>query len=515
MNFKSIITSLFLIFFASTLIGQEKSFDVVFRISITEEMKPSFRSDGRLFVFLNQNPNVEPYTQSWPSKENNIFAKNITGLEADNIFIIENPEGWKKTSEWDFKNVPEGVYYVQILWDQDMDGSNLKAPGNLYSTKQKIEVNKSTLLNISLDKQMVRLEIEENDMVKFVDFKSDTLSKWWNRPMYLKASILLPGNYDRNLNKEYPIRYNIAGYGGRFTRINRAVKNEKFMEWWESDDAPEVINVFLDGDSPFGDSYHMDSDNSGPYGYALINELIPYIESKYRGTNSAETRFVDGCSTGGWVSLALQLYYPDTFNGVFSYSPDAVEFENYQLINIYKDKNVFTNEFGYLRPVMRMPDGEPRISLERLIQYENVLGASNSYLNSGGQFSAHTALYSERAENGLPSPLFDPETGEIDSRVAESWKKYDFKLYVEKNWEELGSKLQGKIFIWMGDMDHFYLNLATRSFSDYLKTTTGPKSDAVIVFSPTKGHCTDFSNKVILQQIKKRLEMISSEKGGK
>ncbi len=396
MKIKSIITFFFLIFYASILIGQEKSFDVVFRLSVAEELKPSFRSDGRLFVFLNQNPNVEPYTQSWPGKENNIFAKNITGLEADNIFIIENPEGWNKTSEWNFKNVPEGVYYVQVLWHQDVEGSNFKAPGNLYSTKQKVEINKSTLLNISLDKQMVHLEIEENEFVKYVNFKSDTLSKWWKRPMYLKASILLPNNYDKNSNTAYAIRYNIAGYGGRFTRINRAVKNERFMEWWKSEDAPQVINVFLDGDSPFGDSYHMDSNNSGPYGYSLINELIPYIENKYRGTNSSKTRFVDGCSTGGWVSLALQLYYPDFFNGVFSYSPDAIEFENYQLINIYKDKNAFINEYGYLRPVMRMTDGEPVISLERLIQYENVLGASDTYLNSGGQFSAHTALYSER-----------------------------------------------------------------------------------------------------------------------
>ncbi len=513
MKIKKIITSFIFIIFATFLFGQEKSFDVVLKVSVGEEIKALFESDGRLFVFLNKNEKVEPYTQSFPSKGNNIFAKNITDLEADKVFIIEDPEGWSKTSEWSFNNVPEGVYYVQVLWDQDLEGSNLSAPGNLYSTKQKIEVSKSTLLDISIDKEIADLEIEENEFVKFVKFKSDTLSNWWNRPMYLKASILLPNNYDKNSNKAYAIRYNIAGYGGRFTRINRAAKNVEFMEWWRSDDAPQVINVFLDGDGPFGDSYQIDSDNSGPYGYSLINELIPYIESKYRGTDTSETRFVDGCSTGGWVSLALQLYYPDSFNGVFSYSPDAVEFENYQLINIYKDKNAFTNEFGYLRPVMRMTDGEPYMSLEKFIQYENVRGASNTYLNSGGQFGAHAALYSEKGVEGLPEPLFDPVTGDIDPQVAESWKKYDFKLYAEENWEELGPKLQGKIFIWMGDMDHFYLNMATRSFSDYLISTTKPKSDAEIVFSPAKGHCAEFSNRAVLEKIKKRLELIHASKG--
>lgn len=510
MQIKRIITSYALIVFTAFLFGQEKSFDIVFKVSLGEEVKTSFKSDGRLFVFLNQNEKVEPYTQSWPGKGNNIFAKNITGLEADQVFIIESPEGWSKTSEWSFNNIPEGIYYVQVLWDQDLEGSNIETPGNLYSTKQKMEVSKSTLLNISIDKKIPDLQIEENNFVKFVNFKSDTLSKWWSRPMYLKASILLPNNYDKNSNKAHAIRYNIAGYGGRFTRINRAAKNDAFMEWWKSEDAPQVINVFLDADSPYGDSYQMDSDNSGPYGYSLINELIPFIESKYRGTDSSETRFVDGCSTGGWVSLALQLYYPDSFNGVFSYSPDAVEFENYQLINIYKDKNAFTNEFGYLRPAMRMTDGEPYMSLKTFVHYENVMGASNTYLTSGGQFSAHTALYSERGVDGLPKPLFHPVTGEIDHQVAESWKKYDLKLYTEKNWKELGPKLQGKIFIWMGDMDHFYLNMATRSFGNYLKNTIEPKSDAEIVFSPTKGHCTEFSNRVVLEKIKKRLELIHS-----
>ena len=280
------------------------------------------------------------------------------------------------------------------------------------------------------------------------------------------------------------------------------------MKWWDSEEAPQIINVFLDGEGPFGDSYQMDSDNSGPYGEALITEFIPAIESQYRGSTSSATRFVDGCSTGGWVSLGLQLYYPETFNGVFSYSPDAVEFTNYQLINIYEDKNAFVNEFGYKRPVMRSTAGEPMLSLKEFIQYENVLGASNTYLNSGGQFSAHTALYSPKGSNGLPQPLFDPQTGVIDADVASHWKKYDFKIHAEKNWNELGPKLQGKIFIWMGDMDHFYLNPATREFSDYLSKTTNPSSDAEIIFAPMEGHCSQFSDKVVLQQMQERLKKI-------
>ena len=203
----------------------------------------------------------------------------------------------------------------------------------------------------------------------------------------------------------------------------------------------------------------------------MEEELIPYIESTYRGKEEADYRFVDGCSTGGWVSLALQLYYPDSFNGVWAYSPDAIEFENYQLINIYKDKNAYVNEAGLQRPVMRNTKGEPMMLLKDFLQYENVLGRSNTYVTSGGQFSAHNALYSPKGEDGLPKPIFDPLTGEIDHVVAESWKKYDMKIYAKENWATLGPKIQGKIYIWMGDMDHFYLNPATRAFDEFILET--------------------------------------------
>lgn len=356
-----------------------------------------------------------------------------------------------------------------------------------------------------LDQKIPSLKVDEHSLSRVVDFKSDTLSNWWKKEIRLKAAILLPRNYDKN--KPYAIRYNVAGYGGRYTRINSALRNKGFMEWWTSAEAPEVINVFLDGEGPFGDSYQMDSENSGPYGYSLINELIPHIESQYRGTNSTSGRYVDGCSTGGWVSLGLQLYYPDIFDGVFSYSPDAIEFENYQLINIYKDNNAFTNEYGYERPVQRAVSGEPMLSLRDFIQYENVLGSTNTYVNSGGQFSAHTALNSPKGKDGFPKPLFDPQTGDIDKEVAEYWKKYDFKIYAKNNWTELGPKLQGKIYIWMGDMDNFYLNPATRAFNDYIKTTQNPKSDAVIEFTPMAGHCTEYSNKRVLLQIDNKINL--------
>ena len=482
--------------------GQKSSHQLSVDVQVGKELKKEFVKDGRLFLFINQNEGEEPRTQSWPMGTNYIFAKNINGWKAkDVVSIAAADKSWNGTPQWDLSSIPEGTYYIQVLWDQDDVESRYNAPGNIYSKPQKVELTKDSEVKLTVSKVIQKPELFNSELVKYFEIKSDTLSKWWGKPMTVKASILLPSQYFKNPNKEYPIRYNVAGYGGRYTRVNYA----EFSDWWQSEEAPQIINVFLDGEGPFGDSYQMDSENSGPYGYSLIHEVIPAIEKKYRNTNSAKTRFVDGCSTGGWVSLALQLYYPDVFNGTFSYSPDAVEFENYQLINIYEDENAFVNEFGYERPVMRSTKGEPMVKLKDFIQFENVQGSTDSYLTSGGQFSAHTALYSPKGEDGLPKPLFDPITGVIDHEVAEHWKKYDFKLYAEKNWKELGPKLQGKIYIWMGDMDHFYLNMATRSFSEFLQNTSTPKSDAVVEFSPMEGHCTQFTYTKVLKQIEKRL----------
>jgi len=387
--------------------------------------------------------------------KNYIFAGNYDQWKADEILKIDAGSGLIRTGPYNLGEVPEGEYKIQVLWAQEEEGSRINSAGNLYSKVQSININTGREIEIRLDGEIPALELADHKYVKLVDIMSDTLSSWWKKPVQLKASVLLPSGYFENPEKRYPVRYNVAGYGGRYNRVNHQVReNSQFSRWWFSGEAPQVINVFLDGEGPYGDPYQVDSENNGPYGYALIHELIPYIEDRYRGIGTAESRFVDGCSTGGWVSLALQIYYPDYFNGAFSYSPDAVEFENYQTINIYRDKNAFYNEWGNPRPVARDITGDPIILMQQFIQLENAQGSSDTYLNSGQQIGSHTAVYSPKAENGLPTPLFDPITGEIDSEVAEKWKKYDLKIYLKENWKEIGPLLQGKIWIWMGDMDH-------------------------------------------------------------
>ena len=363
------------------LVAQVKTHDLSIDVSIDASLHETFENNGRVFVFLTQNSKLEPKEQIWPNpySRTHIFARNIENFSSEKGIELKGQDTWTKTPDWELNSVPEGTYYVQIVWDQDTKESRIDAPGNFFTAKQEIVIDGDKKMAFNLDQVNQTRTIKEHHLSKLVDLKSDTLSAWWGKNVSIKASVLLPHNYDKD--KAYPIRYNVAGYGGRYTRIDRLVSDDDFMKWWDSKESPQIITVFLDGEGPFGDSYQMDSDNSGPYGYSLINEVIPHIEKKFRGTDEAMTRFVDGCSTGGWVSLGLQLYYPDVFNGVYSYSPDAIDFENYQLINIYKDKQAFTNEVGFVRPIMRDTNGEPLLSMKEFIAYENAFGSSDSYLN--------------------------------------------------------------------------------------------------------------------------------------
>lgn len=512
MNIKNLFILTLLVLTTNSVWGQEESAELTFNISVSEELKDSFKSNGRLLIYITGIDEIEPRKSSVFNGNGFIFGKNIKNWNNNETKHFNGSEDWGKTGSWNFNSVPNGDYNIQLVWSQNGNSeSQINSPSNLYSESIKINTKVKQDITISLSKIIPERKLVENDLVEFFSIQSDVLSKWWNRPIHVKASVLLPSEYFKNPNKKYPVRYNVGGYGGRYTRVNRLVEDEEFISWWKSGDAPQIITVFLDGEGPFGDSYQLDSDNSGPYGEMLINELIPKIEKQFRAIGSSKTRFVDGCSTGGWVSLALQLFYPQTFNGCWSYSPDPVSFNKMQLVDIYKDENAFYSNRMYLRPSMRNINGEPQFSIREEIYYENVSGVSNTYTTSGGQWSAWNALYSPKSKDGLPKPIFDPVTGAIDKQVAEHWKKYDLLLYTKANWAELGSKVNGKIHIWMGDMDNFYLNNAMHDFEEYLKSTTNPRSDAQIEFSPMKQHCQNYSHKYVLEEIQKRVEEIQEK----
>ncbi len=426
MNIKKLLFLSFFVIFGIAVFAQNGSTTLAFTVSVNDDVKATFKSDGRLLIYLSETDKSEPRFSSVFDGNAFIFGKNFNNWDKNESKTIIGDNGWVTTSEWDFNSVPQGVYYMQAVWIQNRDSeSRSNIPGNLYTAPVKVDTKEKQQIDLVLSAIIPERKLEDHELAEYFETESPVLSAWWNKSMHLKASVLLPSGYKCHPNKKYPVRYNVAGYGGRYNRINSLIKNKEFMSWWSSKDAPQIITVFLDGEGPFGDCYQLDSDNSGPYGEALIKGLIPTIEKQYRIIGTTETRFVDGCSNGGCVSLALQLIYPETFNGCWSYSPDPVSFAKMQLVNVYQNENAFYNDRGYLRPSMRDIYGEPRFSIKQEITAENVEGYSNTYVTSGGQWGAWNALYSPKGKDGLPVPIFDPVTGAVNKEAAEHWEKYD------------------------------------------------------------------------------------------
>ena len=240
----------------------------------------------------------------------------------------------------------------------------------------------------------------------------------------------------------------------------------------------------------YDDSYAIDSPNNGPYGTALTTELIPYIEKHFRAIPQPWARILSGGSTGGWESLALQIFYPDYFGGTFSYCPDPVDFHYFEMVNIYEWDNAWYRKDEWRKtpiPAQRDPDGLILSTMKEQLQYERAMGTNG---RSGEDWDCWQAVYGPASDTGYFQPIFDPATGAIDHGVAAYWKEHtDLNAYLQRRWKEIGPKLAGKLHIWVGDMDTYYLNDAVYLLEDYLKTTNSPAWAGSITYGPRQPHC--------------------------
>jgi hypothetical protein len=337
--------------------------------------------------------------------------------------------------------------------------------------------------------------------IKRIKFQSKLLSEFWGRPMYLGATILLPRGYDDNPKMYYPVDYIQGHFSLRAPKgfrtddpgedNRRGRRGYEFYKTWISDECPRMILVTFQHPCPyFDDSYAVNSANCGPYGDAIMQELIPKIEEQFRIIREPYARVLEGGSTGGWESLALQIFYPDFFGGCFSYCPDPVDFRDVQGINIYEDKNMYHRSQGWYKvpiPYSRRADGSIILTSEQINKYELVLGTRG---RSAEQWDIWQAVYGPVGEDGYTKLLYDKKTGDIDPEVARYWKEhYDLRYHLERNWAEIGPKLIGKLYIFTGDMDTFYLNNAVYLLQEFMDQTRNPHYAGFFWYGPRKVHC--------------------------
>ena len=448
-------------------------------------------ASGRLLVIVAKSGRPEP---------RNLIGE--TGMDAPPVFARDTRNFGrgaavtldKTAAAFPISNMealPAGDYYVQAVFDSNIDLGSINAPGNHYSEVQQVHLDPLTSgpVRLALTKTVPPEQLPAGDeFVKFVRIQSNLLTRFHRRPIYLRAGIILPKDYGTE-NRQWPLRIHIGGYATRYTAVQRLMApNSAFRRTWLAEDTPRFIYLHLDGDGPYGDSYQVNSDNSGPYGDAITRELIPYVEKIFHAVGEPRARVLDGESTGGWVSLALKVFYPDFFNAVWASCPDGVDFRGFQLINIYNDKNAYIDDRGGERPSKRDLNGNVEFTIRHECQMENVMGAGDSWTMSGRQWGSWNATYGPRGAAGRPVPLWDPKTGLIDKSVVDHWKKYDLRLVLEQNWKTLGPKLRGKIHISVGEADNYYLNNAVHMLDDFFKTAN-PPADARIVYGSGRGHC--------------------------
>lgn len=448
-------------------------------------LAPNFDADvknGRMIVVLGSNGEREPRTSIGRTGMNTppLIGADAHAPNAERVIatLDEKCEIFPIES---LSKLKPGKYSVQAVVRLNRDLNFPNAPGDLYGSPKSVEIDPSKGGVIQLDIN-ARLPDEslpaDTDRVKFVKFESKLLSKFHGRPMFLRAGIVLPHGFSPDGSEKYPLRVHIGGYGTRFTAARRMTG---------SSGDPKFLTLVLDGAGPFGDAYQVNSANNGPFGDAITQELIPFVEQKFHGIGNGNSRFTDGHSTGGWVSFALQVFYPDFFNGCWSFCPDPVDFRAYELMDIYRDGNAYTNRHGFDRPGMRQVNGDVVYTVRHECQLENVLGHGNRWTLSGKDWGAWNAAYGPRGEDGLPKPLWHPKTGAIDRSVVEHWKKYDLRLVLESNWKTLGPKLRGKLHIYSGDCDDYFLNNAVRHLDRFLKKAD-PPAEATVQFGEYVGH---------------------------
>lgn len=517
----------------ATAAAQSRQAGPRFAISFPRE-RSAAPIDGRLIVILSTDDRAESRFQySYGLATQPAFAIDVDNWMPGTERVVDaSAFGFPVRS---LAQVPKGSYRVQAIVNRyetftRSDGYTVKLPpdkgegqhwnikpGNLYSTPTPVTIDpsKPATVRLTLDQEIPPIpDYVETKYVKHVRIRSERLSKFWGRDMHIAAFVTLPWGFDDHPDARYPLvinhghfstapdnwretppdpnlapdyseRFSLAGYN----RIQQQAAWDLFQDW-TGKGFPRMLLVQIQHPTPYyDDSYAVNSANNGPWGDAIQYELLPEIERRFRGIGQGWARFVYGGSTGGWESMAVQMFYPDEYNGAWIACPDPIDFRHYTVVNIYEDTNAYYMDSRWKRTPRvghRNYLGHVDATLEEMNHYELLLGAHS---RSGDQWDVWESVFSPVGPDGYPKPIWNKLTGTIDKSVAEYWKQhYDLSYILQRDWKTSGPKLKGKLRLYVGDMDNYYLNNAVYEVEKFLKSAD-PASDAVIDYGDRDEHC--------------------------
>lgn len=483
---------------------------------------------GRVFLLISRDNSKEPRLQITRTAPP-IFGRDTVNLAPGQSAIIDESDlGAPVVS---LRDLPPGDYFVQaviniysefyradghVVWmhDDQWEGQEWsKSPGNLISSVERVHLDPQAppaqaIRLVASDVIPPIVVPRDTEWVQHFKFQSPMLTKFWGRPVYLGATVLLPKDYARE-TISYPVLYEQGHFSldaplnfrteppteeelkDAGTRARGMKRGYELYQAWITEKFPRMIVVTFQHPNPyFDDSYAVNSPNVGPYGDAIMQELIPEIEKRYRVIKEPYARVLAGGSTGGWEALALQFFHPDFFGGTWGYCPDPVTFTNVEGINAYSDTNAFYKQYDWRRaPTINSieTDGRVRLTSEQRNHFELVNGTHG---RSGEQIDIWSAVFGPLGGDGYFDPLFNKRSGEINPAVAQYWKDhFDLLEYLKRNWPTLGPKLVDKVHIYVGTMDTYQLNVAVRELQDWMKTTENPHYEGFFVYGVGEPHC--------------------------
>ena len=507
---------------AGSAVGAPPGGTLEFRISFASNVR-SDPATGRVYVIVSSDAKPDPRFQVdilGPP----FWGKDVSDVAPGQQMTIDTGTdvyGYPLTS---VDQLPDGDYTVQAFLNvyttfTRSDGSVvqlhmpcgdggyfLDSPGNLYSAPVQMHLSPSAgPVNVTLDQAIKPSDPVPNGgtcqqgnpkpspHVKHVKIESKMLTTYWGQPMYIGANVLLPEGYRASANAG--VRYPTVFLQGHFPFGNPFGFKENlgntFSAWWTSAAAPRVIVVEFRHENPFfDDSYAVNSANLGPYGDAMVKELIPVLERRFRMIGRPWARTVTGGSTGGWEAIAQQVFHPSFYGGSWVLCPDPVDFRYHQLVNVYTADNAYFTPYEWEqvpRPSAREVPGDTIWTMEQENHWELALGTNGR--SQLGQWDIWQAVFGPQGEDGYPAPIWDKATGAIDHAVAAQWRPMDIRWYLHKHWASLGPKLAGKIKVWVGDDDTFFLNDAVELLQDFLDGVHNPAADAEFHYGRNKPHC--------------------------
>lgn len=481
--------------------------------------------DGRVFLIISKDPTREPRYEITEDqmRSQQIFGVDVHGLTADRSVVMDGSIlGYPLRS---LSEVPAGDYYAQAVLqrytifhrrdghvvelpkDEGEGQKWFKKPGNGYSAVQRIHIDPAGgSIRIRITRVIPPIPPpKDTEYVKHLVIRSRLLSDFWGQPVYLGAIVLLPEGWKSHPNAHYPLVVWHTHFPQDFQEFTpepprpdlkgdertEAQYAYQFYQDWTSGRLPHVLLMMIQHPTPYyDDSYAVNSANIGPYGDAINQELIPQVEKAFRGIGQGWARALFGGSTGGWESLATQVFYPALYNGAWALCPDPVDFRAYETVNIYSDANAFWRKtpWGHVpEPDSREPDGLLDSTIEGSSRMELVLGTHG---RSGGDWDDWQAVFGPVGPDGYPKPIWDPSTGVIDHQVAAYWRDhFDMRFILQRDWHTLGPLLVGKLHITVGTRDTFYLDRAVRLLQRFLESTNNPYYAGDFEYGPHQPHC--------------------------